>query len=757
MRNILTLAVILFCSVSALSQEFTLSGIVLDPNDAAIERFTARLIDNSGRSTPCTNEGSGRFFCRTVASRDFSIEIEAEGFESIRRRFAISSNLAEEIRFELLPRNTRADVIVTADRTEARLGDSPASIVVLSRAEIAATAAPTLDDTLRQIPGFSIFRRSSSRNANPTTQGVSLRGVGASGASRSLVIFDGVPLNDPFGGWVQWNRVPAIAVDRVEVLRGGASSLYGNSALSGNVNIIPRRSKQFLFSAEAFGGTQKTLSGSAYMGGAAKGWMADGYAATFQTRGYIPVDEAQRGIVDSYSGSRSTAGAIRIGRNLGKNVSVCLKPSFFGEVRSNGTGLQTNRTHSRQFVAGGEIDLERAGLPFKSGKAEFRIYGGTQVYDQIFSAVNASRNAESLTRVQRVPSQELGFSGTISTIYQSHALLFGVEGREVRGTSDETVFQSNVATSIVSAGGRERTLGIFAKDFISVGDKLVLAGSMRFDSWRNYRAQSSTIVLATGQTAITIFDDRKESALSPRFSVLYRAAASFSLHATASRSFRAPTLNELYRSFRVGNVLTLANENLRAERATNLEAGASFGRNGFNARGTVFWTAIDQPVANITLNFNPTLITRQRQNAGRTRASGIELEFDKRWKQFNLSAGYLFADSRITDFPANPVLEGLWVPQVPRHQFTFQTQFHADSWLFSAQGRASGKQFDDDLNLFRLEPYFQLDIFASKSFSGDLQVFAAIENLFSSRYSVGRTPIRTVSSPINLRIGFRWK
>ncbi|MBP9110165.1 MAG: TonB-dependent receptor plug domain-containing protein, partial [Pyrinomonadaceae bacterium] len=97
------------------------------------------------------------------------------------------------------PEPIREQVVVTASRSEARIGDTPASIVTLSKREIETSAAPTIDDMLRQTVGFSIFRRSSSRNANPTTQGVSLRGVGSSGASRSLILFDGVPLNDPFG------------------------------------------------------------------------------------------------------------------------------------------------------------------------------------------------------------------------------------------------------------------------------------------------------------------------------------------------------------------------------------------------------------------------------------------------------------------------------------------------------------------------------------------------------------------------------
>src|SRR6266849_6175703 len=131
-------------------------------------------------------------------------------------------------------------VVVTATRTEQRLGEAPASVSVLTREDISQTAAQSLDDLLRQVPSFSLFRRSSSLVGHPTTQGVSLRGIGPSGASRALVLVDGIPVNDPFGGWIPWSRVPLLSVEQIEVVRGGGSALWGNGALGGVINVITR-------------------------------------------------------------------------------------------------------------------------------------------------------------------------------------------------------------------------------------------------------------------------------------------------------------------------------------------------------------------------------------------------------------------------------------------------------------------------------------------------------------------------------------
>jgi outer membrane receptor protein involved in Fe transport len=262
--------------------------------------------------------------------------------------------------------------------------------------------------------------------------------------------------------------------------------------------------------------------------------------------------------------------------------------------------------------------------------------------------------------------------------------------------------------------------------------------------------------MISGTTAAIAFPDRNESAWSPSAAVLYQATQELSFRAAASRSFRSPTLNELYRGFRVGIVVTNANDNLLAERASNFEAGAAYRKGVFGVRANIFLTNISRAISNVTISTTPTLITRQRQNAGATRAAGVELDAETRIGKLALNFGYLFADSRVRAFPSNPFLVDKLIPQVPRHQATFQLRYPHTSWIFSLQGRAASEQFDDDLNQFRLEPYFQLDGFVSRRLGEKLSIFAAVENLFNSRYSTGRTPIRTVGSPINLRAGIRW-
>lgn len=645
----------------------------------------------------------------------------------------------------------RAEVTVTANRVESPIAETPASVFVISRVDIETSAAPSIDDILRQSVGFSIFRRSSSRHANPTTQGVSLRGVGATGASRTGVFLDGVPLNDAFGGWVQWNRVPSIGVERLETLRGGASSLYGEAALSGAINVIGRRVESQTISFDIFSGTQRTMSGSLFAGLKRAGWSADVSASILQLRGYAPVDESERGIVDVPAGVRSSNLLVTLRRDLGRSGTIFMRPGYFGEVRSNGTPLQSNRTHARSLAAGG--DLRRDTRLFRF---DWRAYGSSQIYDQTFSTIGQTRNTEVLNRIQRVPSNDAGGSAQISVVFGGHTLLGGGEVRRVTGASDELAIGSGISTTATGSGGRQRNSAAFIQDIYKFGGRGILVGSLRYQHFANSRGLSVTRLLASGTTATTAFADRDESAFVPNLAVQVNISEHLAVFAAASRNFRSPTLNELYRAFRVGSVITLADASLRAERSTNLESGIRLAGARFSLRANAFRTRVEDTISNVTISVVPGLITRQRQNAGETAAAGAEVEGEFRIGKLSLSGGYLYVRSSVTSFPTNPMLVGLLVPQVARHQVNMQVRYVAEKWNVSLLTRGSGEQFDDDLNTLRLEPFFQADIFASRKLSQNFTAYFGVENVFNSRYSIARTPVRSVSIPTMVRAGLRW-
>lgn len=730
----------------------TISGIVTDSKDAPIAGAEVFLNDKSGLIGQTKTDAQGKFSFGQKASQNLRVIVRAEGFADFSK--TLPADLSETLKIVLSPSALRGDVTISITQSETRLNETPASVVVLDRESLEQTAAQNIDDALRQIPGFNLFRRSSSKTTNPTAQGANLRGLSGSGAARTSVQLDGVSLNDAFGGWTYWTRVPKAAVEQIETLRGGASQFYGDAALSGAVNLQTKSfSEKPVLRVETSAGTQNTFDASIFSAFGKNGWNVSTSIDAFRTRGYIPTAAGERGAADSNANSRYQNLYLTLEKRFSENARIFGRGNYFAEQRDNGTILTTNQTRFRQIIFG--ADYKRENL----GAFQLRFYTEKQAYDQIFSAVSNNRNTETLSRFQQVPSQSAGANLLWSQSFSAHVVSGSLEFRQVRGYSNENAYASNLLTSLIGSGGKEQTFSVFAQDFWRVTGRLNLNFGARFDAWENANALSATRALSNNQTAVSIFPDRNEKAFSPRIAALYRINDNFSVLGSYSKSFRAPSLNEFYRAFRVGNVLTLANENLRAERADTYEAGLNFSglSRKLNLRGNFFVTEVSRPVVSVTLTTTPSLITRQRQNVGETRSRGIE--FDAEYaplQKLRFSAGYLFVDSRVTDFPANPDLIDKFLPQVARQQLSFQAFYRPQSKLsFSAQGRISDRQYEDDLNAFRLRPFFTLDAFASYKFR-KFELFTAIENLFNNRYDIGLTPNRTVAAPRFVRVGLRF-
>jgi outer membrane receptor protein involved in Fe transport len=222
----------------------------------------------------------------------------------------------------------------------------------------------------------------------------------------------------------------------------------------------------------------------------------------------------------------------------------------------------------------------------------------------------------------------------------------GADSSAVRGFSNEETFAVSRPTSRVTAGGNQLSSGVFIQDLFRVSSRVLLTLDGRYDHWSNYDAHSQTVPLVSSvRPSFTAFPDVDKQAFSPRAALLFAAGPHLSLTASVYKSFRAPTLNELYRSFRVGNTVTLANSLLTAERLSGAESGANlfFGRTRMHA--AFFWMQVSDPIANVTLSTTPTLITSQRQNLGRTRSRGVEVDGEWHASRLDVSAGYQFVDA----------------------------------------------------------------------------------------------------------------
>ncbi|HEY6248445.1 MAG TPA: TonB-dependent receptor, partial [Candidatus Angelobacter sp.] len=453
----------------------------------------------------------GSFRVEGAPREPLTLAVEAAGFARFTAALAEDKDQLDVV---LLPATVSQEVNVTANRVGTIQAETAESVSILSRWELESAAGEAVDDVLRQVPGFSLFRRSDSRTANPTSQGPSLRGVGASGASRVLVLYDDIPLNDPFGGWVYWGRIPREDVSSIEILRGGGSSLYGSGALSGVVNIVPHGAPRSLFSAELSAGTEGTPDLSLASSVQFKSWTLETAGEGFRTGGYVLVPAAQRGNVDTVADSYHGAGQLTVRRKFSLG-DLFASSAFYDEARDNGTPLQNNDTQLWQLSSGLNLVTHIASI-------QLRGYGSGQSYNQTFSSVALNRNSESLVRAQHVPAQQAGGSLILALQLGSrNSLVGGADSRYVRGFSNETVFAASGPTSLVAAGGRQLTSGSFVQDSIRLYSRLLFTIGGRYDNWDNYEAHSRTTpLLPSVKPSLTQFTDQSQHAFSPRGALL---------------------------------------------------------------------------------------------------------------------------------------------------------------------------------------------------------------------------------------------
>jgi outer membrane receptor protein involved in Fe transport len=616
----------------------------------------------------------------------------------------------------------------------------------------------SVDEVLRDAPEFSLYRRSPSWTANPTSQGVSLQGTGSNAASRTVILLDGIPLNDPFGGWLYWERIPRDAVERIELQTGGGSGLYGSDAIGGTISISPPHplaaALDAVHSTVDFSyGNLNTPSGAASVSSNHGRWAASALLFGGSSDGYIPVPYALRGAIDSDLSFTSAGFAPRLDVRLNSAATIYLAPSFYGEYRQNGTHVQANGATLRDLRSG--VDL----ISSRFGNVAARLYGGDETLRQTFSSIGAGRNSETLTRSQGVPANQIGASILWSRPAVARQLLVaGFDLRHIEGESDEYAYQGGVRSTYLRNGGVQWRYGGFIEDRLRLSQKLLITASARVDHWSNGDARSITVPLSNPTLGThTVLPSQGGPVFDPRLALQFAPNARWTFSASAARAFRAPTLDELYRGFRLGNISTLANPKLVPERSTVVQGSVLYSLNArVSVRATGFWNDLHDPVSNVTLTTTPTLITRERENLGSLRAAGMDAAVSVRHRFLQFDAAYQYAHSTVTSFAANPELVGNWIPEVPRHSSSARVSYVSELWTVSFDGRYFGRQFDDDLNQFPLTGAFVANAGVTRTLPRGFAAYIAVDNMLDRRYDIARTPTLNVAPPTLARIGVRW-
>jgi outer membrane receptor protein involved in Fe transport len=769
MRSALTLLFCLLVAAGASAQS-AVTGVVRDETGGVIAGAVVQIVGADGLEQRAVTNNDGRFTITRRSSAAATLVVRAGGFAE--QSHPVGSAPSEIV---LVPANVRELVTVTPTRTERRLGDVPASVSVVDRAMIRQSPAVVVDDVLRLVPTFSLFRRSSSLSSHPTAQGVSLRGIGPSGVSRSLVLIDGVPFNDPFGGWVYWTRVPLETVERIEVVDGANSSAYGNYAMGGVINVVSSRPKprtaelrtQYgnhgspkadFFASDVWGRVGASLEGSFY-----------------QTDGFPIVTASERGRVDTVAKVDYENFALKLDFQPTEKVSLFFRGGYFREERDNakvttvGPILPEANDTLWKSASGGI----RATLPDQSD-LQARVFFDWETFHSNFMAVLASpppastpRFTGRMTLLQEVPTEGVGAMAQWTKAFSTqHLFTASTDFRWVDGASLEQGLDPTIGATVTlrrDAGGTQTSSGTsLAWQYFPVPRVTVTLGG-RVDYWRNYNARNLETTVATGlpTAASRTLPERDDTVFSPRAAALFRAHDRVTVWGSIGTGFRAPTLNELYRQFRVGAVLTQANDQLGPERLNGGELGLNLAvLPNLTLRSTWFDNRVENPVSNVTIATN----VQQRQNLGRTKIWGwqndAEYRLASRWR---VGAAYVYNDATVREFAANPAIVGNSLPQVPKHRGSFTVAYTNPRLAdVAVSALMFGRQFNEDTNLGTVpgesEPglpgYTSVELTVLRRVTRNFDVFLGVQNLFDTEYYVGLVPT-TIGSPRLVNGGIR--
>ncbi len=725
----LSLLAVLCCGRLAFADGREVQVCIQDAHGLAIAGATLKLEDD-----PAQNAVSDASGCATLSgSPQAVVEVTRPGFGAFKRGLGEQSHLLVVMQVAA----TSQEIEVTASRIPLALDASASSVRTVTAQQLREAPGYTLDDRLRQVAGFQLFRRTSSWVANPTTEGTTLRGLGSTSASRTLVLSDQVPLNDAYGGWIHWNEIPALAIRDVELVRGGASDLYGSSAIGGVIDIIPVIPKQFSYGLDLAGGTENTSILNGLLTGAKQGWSGLAASSLFHTDGYILTAPEVRGPIDVNANDHSQSGRLEARHALGTDGGVFLRGNLLNDARGNGTVLQKNWTRIWRYAGGGDWTIADA------NRFLLRVYGTDQAYRQTFTSINTPRTFEKLTAFHVDPTQQVG--GAAQWARSFHAFTF-VAGSDVLDTRGNDINQ----LAGISLSARQRDEGAYG-EVLWQPETWSVAFSSRYDHFGSFDARQS----GGKPPALPTIN---ENVFDPRLGIVKRLTGSVSLTGSVFRAFRGPNQDELYRQSQVGQQITLANPNLRSERATGFELGSllTAGRLG-SVRGSYFYTQVNRPVAAVTLSSTPTSTLLMRENLGQLTSKGFAAEWDLHPASFmTLTGGYQLAVSTVTKFQVQPSLVGNWTPQVPRNLATLQMRF-ARSRLgaVAVDLRTSGQQFEDQANQYRLAGYAQVDLYAEHNFRAHWQLYASVQDLLDQPVEAGRTPLLTLGSPRIVSGGIR--
>ncbi len=622
------------------------------------------------------------------------------------------------------------EVVVAASRYETAIEDIPASVTLITREQIEGASGMQLDDILRKYAGIDITASSFLTHSAD----VVLRGMGEM-PGRTLILCDGVPINKADTGSANWDLFRPKDVERIEIVRGPASVLYGSNAMGGVINIISRKpdsGKPIAFEARGMYGPFNTLDTGGTVSGQVDGFEYHISFDHLDSDGFNPVPEEDRTEYDTERYLQEDHLKTRFAYEFPNGASIGLGYLFFDDKRGEGEKIRHDDGVYRKWKTN-SLNLD---YDWRTGTMDWTLKIGYNKEDYFWNREQIKSGSYTLYEVyvDRVDS-----SASVQTTFpirNSHLLTTGVDFRygSVDGNDIDIIRNNSLSDTVVHNEGKQRSYSFFLNDQIKRGEKMVVDAGARYDYVKGYDGRFSD---SSGFLSNEVHPDKNWSHFSPKVAVLYRITDKTALRASIGTAFRAPILDDLYRSGILRGKIYAANPDLGPEKLTSYETGinhtfsseVSFGVSGYLSQGTDFFYPVE-----IGIDPSTGRDLYMRKNVGKVHIYGGE--FEAGWEMndmFTFFGNYTFNISKIEEFGEQPELEGKYLEDSPRHKANLGLTFsHPDMFRADIVGRYVGDRYGDTGNTTegQLEDYVVLDLKILKEVTQYCEVYVDIVNLF---------------------------
>ena len=656
------------------------------------------------------------------------------------------------------------EVVVTATRVERLVTEVPASVTIITREEIEKTYAKNVDDFLKRELGVQV-RRPRGLTA-PCSFDIRMRGTGH--GARILILKDGVPLNTKFSGAADIFSFSAMSIqdiERIEIVRGASSALYGSSAMGGVINIITRQADiGFSGDVSLQAGNLDTQIGSLGLRYGAGNFALRFAAEHKQTGGYEffdpwdPKDEGWR-LPEMELNHISVGGDLWLGESL---LRVDFDNFRIDGLMGPRGKLWNTEPETNKYRVSWETPL--------FGFGEETIFSLKSYYfDNEFTGTWYARHPVTrefdffMTGID-YSAADYGVMSQISTVLGIHHLVVGVDFSG--GNVDhrwEFSPQLGLPFKKEKFEGEQSLYAVFVNNEMHLGERVILSAGLRYDHWESRDGRFFNCALGRWKE----FPEVTDSAVSPRGGIVYKLTADTRLRASIGTGFRAPSLFDMYRTgvFLPDRYL-LGNPELKPERLEwsydigietqpheNLNLSLTFYQSrlsDFLGKETLLpgdprrpaWVLLPLPVERM-INIGEVDIYGVE--------AGLEFRFNEKWSAF---VNHTYNVSQVREHKITPALEGNYLPLSPRHisvvGFTYD---NPQLFTLSLDITSTGSRFGDLANTEEFAGFHMVNMKVSRELFEGMEVFANVENLTDERW---QDSIHTnVGVPFNFLVGAR--